>query len=114
MTQIDDEPDGREALIVFVTCPQDAADALAAGLVESGTAACVNLLPAIRSVYRWRGTIERSDESLLLIKTDARHYAALQDAVRERHPYELPEIVAVNIAQGLPEYLKWVSESLNS
>ena len=100
-------------LLVFVTCPPDAADALASALVESGAAACVNLLPAVRSIYRWRSAIERSDESLLLIKTDTKHYAALQGSVREHHPYELPEIVAVNIAQGLPEYLKWVTESLH-
>lgn len=112
MPQPAGQPESPSVLMVFVTCPPDAADALAASLVESGNAACVNVMPAIRSVYRWRSAIERSDEALLLVKTDAAHYAALEQAVRSRHPYELPEIVAVNIAQGLPDYLKWVTDSL--
>jgi periplasmic divalent cation tolerance protein len=101
-----------QALIVYVTCPPAAAETLAAALVEARCAACVNVLPGIRSVYRWQGAVERSDETLLLIKTDQAHYAALEQAVRAAHPYELPEIVAVNIGQGLPEYLQWINGAM--
>lgn len=113
MSNVATAPPGASALIVFVTCPPEAAEGLAAGVVEAGVAACVNVLPSVRSVYRWRGAIERSDEALLLIKTDSNRYAALEAAVRSRHPYELPEIVAVHIEQGLPDYLKWVTDSLS-
>ena len=112
MAQPTQQPDGEAVLIVFVTCPPDTAEGLAVALVESGSAACVNVLPAVRSIYRWRDAIERSDEALLLIKTDAAHYPALEAEVRARHPYELPEIVAVHCGPGLPDYLKWVAESL--
>ena len=112
MSEPHHQPDGGNVLIVFITCPPAAAEALAEKLVQSGHAACVNVLPGIRSIYRWQGAMERSDEALLLIKTDAAHYAALQSEVRSSHPYELPEVIAVHVEQGLPEYLQWVTKSL--
>jgi len=99
-----------ETLLVLTTLPDgESADALAARLVEARLAACVNILPPGRSVYRWEGQVERTNETLMLIKTGAARYAALEAAIRTHHPYELPEIVAVPIAYGLPDYLAWVA-----
>jgi periplasmic divalent cation tolerance protein len=96
-------------LLVFTNLPDhDAAAALAAHLVEQRLAACANILAPCRSVYRWHGAIETAEEVPLLLKTTTARYAALEAAIRERHPYELPEIVAVPIAFGLPGYLGWI------
>jgi len=100
-----------DVLLVFITCPAGSADALGAALVEARLAACVNALPGLRSVYRWQGQLERSDETLLIAKTSRTRYAALEAEVRRLHPYELPEIVTVNVAGGLPAYLQWVHDS---
>ena len=97
--------------IVFVTCPPAAAEALAERLLEQGLAACVNCVPGLRSMYRWRGEIQHDDETLLLIKTDVAHVDALREAVLAAHPHELPEFVAVQI-DAHPPYLKWISDSL--
>lgn len=102
------------ALLVLITCPPEAASALAGALVEARLAACVNLLPGIESVYRWQGAVERSAETLLIAKTTPAAYSALEARVRELHPYELPEIVAVDIAAGLPAYLHWLAASVSA
>jgi periplasmic divalent cation tolerance protein len=88
---------------------QAAALRLAEALVERRLAACVNVMAPCRSVYRWQGQLADEAEVPLLIKTDSDRYTALEAAIRELHPYELPEIVAVDIAQGLPAYLDWVT-----
>ena len=98
-------------LLVLVSCPAAAADALATALVEQGLAACVSALPGMRSVYRWQEQVERAEETLLIAKTRAGRYAELEAAVRRLHPYELPEIVAVNADGGFPAYLQWVHHS---
>ncbi|MDO8959463.1 MAG: divalent-cation tolerance protein CutA [Rhodocyclaceae bacterium] len=99
-----------ETLLVITTLPDAAhADTLAAALVEARLAACVNILAPCRSVYRWQGRIEDATEVPLLIKTTAERYPALEAAIRARHPYELPEIIAVPVERGLPEYLAWLS-----
>ena len=85
------------------------AQTLAQALIERRLAACVNVLADCTSVYRWKGKVESSSEVPLLIKTTAARYPALEQAIRNLHPYELPEIVAVPIAHGLPEYLNWVA-----
>ncbi|AWI76561.1 divalent-cation tolerance protein CutA [Parazoarcus communis] len=96
-------------LIVLTNLPdQPAADALAGHLVARRLAACVNILAPCTSVYRWRGETERSTEVPMLIKTTAARYAALEAAILEAHPYELPEIVAVPIELGLAAYLGWI------
>ncbi|MCM8564620.1 divalent-cation tolerance protein CutA [Thauera linaloolentis] len=105
-------PAGDDAgvLIVFTSLPDTAsAQALATAVVEAGLAACVNILAPCRSVYRWQGAVERADEVPLLIKTTRARYAGLEAAIRARHPYELPEIVAVPVVLGLPGYLDWVA-----
>jgi periplasmic divalent cation tolerance protein len=101
-----------QALLVFVTCPAEAAAGLAAGLVEARVAACVNQLPGLQSVYRWQGQVESAAETLLIAKTTQACYPAFEAEVRKRHPYELPEILAVSAACGLPAYLRWIEESV--
>ena len=76
--------------------------------VERGLAACVNLLPGVRSVYRWQGEVCEDGETLLIAKTSAAGFAALRAAVLQRHPYELPEIVAVKLDDAHPPYLQWL------
>ncbi|MEP6942437.1 MAG: divalent-cation tolerance protein CutA [Betaproteobacteria bacterium] len=97
------------ALLVLTTLPQrDAAESLARELLAARLAACVQIGATVRSLYHWRGEIETADETPLAIKTRAPLYAKLEAAIRARHPYELPEIVAVPIIDGLPGYLEWI------
>lgn len=97
------------ALEVRCTCPDPAtAGTIAERLVEERLAACVQVLSGVRSVYRWHGRIESADETLLLIKTAADRFEALCARLRALHPYELPEIVAVELAAGLAPYLAWI------
>lgn len=99
-----------EALLVITNLPdRDAALALAALAVERGVAACVNVLDGCTSVYRWQGAIETASEVPVLFKTTVAAYPALEALVRERHPYELPELIAVRIEGGLPAYLEWIA-----
>jgi periplasmic divalent cation tolerance protein len=99
-----------DALLVLTNLPDSAsASALAEHVVAERLAACVNILAPCRSVYRWQGKVEAAEEVPLLIKTSAYRYAALEAAIRARHPYELPEIVAVPINHGLPAYLDWLA-----
>ncbi|EOH6221144.1 divalent-cation tolerance protein CutA, partial [Klebsiella pneumoniae] len=85
------------------------AERIATALVAERLAACVNLLPGLRSVYRWQRKVEAAAEVLLLVKTSAEAYPALQERLRQLHPYELPELLAVEAASGLPEYLQWLA-----
>ncbi len=100
-------------LMVLSTCPDESvAEHIAEALVSRQLAACVNIIPKIRSIYRWKGNIERDWEVLLLIKTRKAQFQALQDTITELHPYELPEIVAVSLETGLADYLRWIDSSL--
>jgi periplasmic divalent cation tolerance protein len=95
--------------IIFCTCPdKDTAEKIAGLLVASNKAACVNILPGITSIYAWKGQIESTQEHLLLIKAHKDYYQAIETTLRDHHPYELPEIIAVPIERGLPEYLHWI------
>lgn len=99
-----------QVLLVLTNLPnRDAAMVLARALIERRVAACVNVLGACTSVYRWRDAVEEAGEIPMLIKTTDAAYPALEQAIRELHPYELPEIVAVPLSRGLPGYLDWVS-----
>jgi periplasmic divalent cation tolerance protein len=89
------------------------AQALAHALVERRLAACVNIGTQVDSLYHWRGQIETAREVPVFIKTRASRYAALEAGIREHHPYELPEIVAVPISAALPEYLDWIDAETN-
>lgn len=99
-----------ETLLVITNLPDaDTARGLAEMLVEQRLAACVNILAPCRSLYRWQGKIEETQEVPLLIKTSAARYPELEAAIRAAHPYELPEIVALPLTRALPEYLAWVA-----
>ena len=105
---MDDGQDG--TLLVLTNVPdRECAMTLARALIELRVAACVNVLPGCTSVYRWKGAIEEAQELPLLIKSTAARYAALEAAIRRLHPYELPEIIAVPVVRGLPDYLQWVA-----
>ncbi|MSQ54044.1 MAG: divalent-cation tolerance protein CutA [Betaproteobacteria bacterium] len=98
------------ALLVLTNLPdRAAAEKLADALIAGRTAACVNILAPCRSVYRWKGAVQHDEEHPLLIKTTAERYPALEAAIRAGHPYELPEIIAVPVEYGLPQYLNWVA-----
>lgn len=101
-----------EALIVLTNCPDDAvADRIARALVENGLAACVNRLAPVASIYRWRGAVERAAETPLLVKTTRARYTEVEQAIRALHPYEVPEIVALEIEAGFAPYLRWLAEA---
>lgn len=93
---------------------REAARRLAERLMEERLAACVNILAPCESVYRWQGRVENAQEVPLLIKTLEAHYGKVEKTIRQCHPYELPEIIAVPITAGLPAYLDWLaSETTN-
>lgn len=96
--------------MVFCTCPDDAtAERLAGMLVAERLAACVNLLGGARSIYRWQEKLETATETLMVIKTTTAAYPALERRLAEAHPYEVPEILALQVSDGLPAYLKWIA-----
>jgi periplasmic divalent cation tolerance protein len=86
---------------------------LAVSVVAERLAACVNIVPGLMSVYPWEGKIETAQEHLLLMKTETASFDALKVLVQEKHPYELPEIIAVPILHGSTAYLDWISEWLH-
>ena len=99
-----------QILIVFTNCPDEAcANAIALALVEAKVAACVNILPRAQSIYCWQGSVESATEIPLFIKSTAANYPALEAIIRQHHPYDVPEIVALPVAHGLPAYLNWVA-----
>lgn len=102
-------PSPEETLLVLTTVPDaDTAQRIAGLLVTQRLAACVNILAPCTSVYRWQEEIEHAAEVPLLIKTTLLRYPALQAALTEAHPYELPEIIALPLRKGLPAYLAWI------
>ncbi|MEO9384961.1 divalent-cation tolerance protein CutA [Chromobacterium phragmitis] len=101
-------------MIVCNAPDAEAAERIATTLVAEQLAACVNILAPCRSVYRWQGEVERAEEIPLLIKTRADAYPQLEARLAALHPYDVPEIVALPVARGLPSYLTWVSDSVIS
>ena len=99
-------------VIVLTTLPVEGdVEKLASQLVEERLAACVNILPAMRSVYRWKNAVERADERQLVIKTTTEQITALEARIRKLHPYDLPEFIVIPIAQGSADYLSWIAEN---
>ncbi|MEJ2552488.1 MAG: divalent-cation tolerance protein CutA [Gammaproteobacteria bacterium] len=98
--------------VVLNTCPDaDSAEDIAQTLLDRKLAACVNILPGVKSFFTWKGVSETAEEHVLLIKTCSSTYPAVEQAILELHPYELPEIIAVPIAAGLPGYLTWITQN---
>jgi periplasmic divalent cation tolerance protein len=83
---------------------------IARALVENEIVACVNIIPEIRSIYRWKGEVCDEGERLMLMKTREELFPKLQTLIRELHPYDVPEIIALRIEHGLPEYLRWIDD----
>lgn len=94
-------------ILTTVAAPADA-DRIAHALVEERLAACVTVLGAARSTYRWQGAVERADELPLLVKTTAARWPALRERLRALHPYDVPEMLVLRPADGWPAYLDWV------
>jgi len=104
-----------QTLVVLSTCPDSTtAENLARLLVEQQLAACINILPGMISIYPWQGAIQHAEECGLIIKTDEAHYPALEALLREHHPYEIPEIIALPVAHGAADYLGWVRSCLRA
>lgn len=100
------------ALLVLCTCPdEDSARTLSDSLVQEKLAACVSIVNPISSIFTWQGRIDTEQESLLLIKTTETAYSALEQAIKQRHPYEIPEIIAIPVQRGSAEYLNWIREN---
>ncbi|KJV29839.1 cation tolerance protein CutA [Aquitalea magnusonii] len=102
-------------LMVFCNVPDETtARHIAHVLVQEQLAACVNILPPCQAVYRWEGALQEGSEYPLLIKTTAAAYAPLEQRLQALHPYDVPEIITLPVAQGLPAYLTWVSSEVVS
>ncbi|GGO23372.1 divalent-cation tolerance protein CutA [Deinococcus humi] len=102
------------SLVVLVTLPPERAHDMARTLVAEHLAGCVNILPGIQSVYRWQGDVAEDPESMLLIKTSGEKYPELEARIKSLHPYEVPEIIALQYDRALPEFQSWLREALNS
>jgi len=102
-----------DAVIIFCTCgTQDEAFAIGNALVEARLAACVNILPPVRSIYRWQGKVETAPEILLVIKATQGRFAAVRDRITQLHSNDTPEIIAVPVTDGSDKYLGWLREQV--
>ncbi|HEX9241649.1 MAG TPA: divalent-cation tolerance protein CutA [Anaeromyxobacter sp.] len=102
--------DGQSAIVVLVTAPTaDRAAELARTLVEERLAACGNVVPGLRSIYRWEGKVQEDAEALLLLKTTRARFEALRDRVLALHPYQVPEVIALPVEAGSAAYLDWIA-----
>jgi periplasmic divalent cation tolerance protein len=99
-------------LVLTTVGSESEARKIARALVERHLAACANIIPRVRSVYRWKGEIEESEEYLVMIKTAKGREEEVRNAIRELHSYELPECISIPIESGSAEYLKWISDSI--
>ncbi len=99
-------------LTILCTVPTfSAAQTIANELVSRELAACCNIIPGITSIYRWQGKVETDDELLVIIKSTEENYKAIENSIKELHPYEVPEIIAFTIEKGLGAYLEWINQS---
>ena len=100
-----------DALLVLTTLPNaDAAAELARSVVNERLAACANVFPALRSIYKWQNKIQDENEVLVLFKTRQEHYEALKERILELHPYEVPEVLAIPVERGYAAYLDWLAK----
>jgi len=104
---------GSEPIVVLITATdKDQAEGLANALVDAGLASCVQIMPEIRSVYKWEGSVQKAAEVLILAKTLREKFADLERRVRTAHSYEVPEILAIPVCAISQPYLKWLTEAL--
>ncbi|MDX9858133.1 MAG: divalent-cation tolerance protein CutA [candidate division Zixibacteria bacterium] len=96
--------------VVFISIPRDEAGQFGRQLVANRLCACVNVVPKIESYFWWDGEVEKDEESLLLVKTTQDRFPELMAWVKENHPYDVPEVISVPLAGGLPEYVAWVKD----
>lgn len=100
--------------VVLMTVPDEAAaERLATSFVEERLCACVNILPRVTSIYRWQGNVERQGELLMVLKTTTTRLPTLIARAQELHPYEVPELLALSVEQGLPAYLAWIVNEID-
>jgi periplasmic divalent cation tolerance protein len=103
----------KDAVVMLVTTPtSEAALEIARALVEEGLAACGNVIPAIRSIYRWEGKVQDDAEALLLIKTERRLVTAVKERLPVLHPYQVPELLVLPVEDGLEPYLEWIAKNV--
>lgn len=103
-----------DKIVVFSTCgSEEESEKLARALVETRVAACVTIVPGARSIYRWQGAIEASGEWLLIIKSSRDLFASLRATLEKAHSYEVPEVLALPVVEGSPNYLNWLEGSLH-
>jgi periplasmic divalent cation tolerance protein len=101
-----------QVLLAFSTFPDaNTARKVVKEIIDLRLAACGNILPPIHSIYRWKGKLESSEETLVIFKLEAERYGDFEAKLRALHPYEVPEIISVKVDSGLPDYLRWVAES---
>ncbi len=104
-----------DKIVLLSTCANEEDGArLARALVDARVAACVNIVPSVRSFYRWKGAVEDAAECLLVIKSSRSLFQALRAVLEKAHPYELPELVALPIVDGAPNYLNWLGDNLGT
>ncbi len=102
-----------DRIVVLCTVPTlETAERIAQAVVEGRLAACVSVVSGLVSIYRWQGAVQRDEERLLVIKTRAERFGALRAAIVERHPYEVPEVIALPLVAGHAPYLAWLDESV--
>ncbi len=101
-----------DAVVCLVTAPPERAEEIALAILEPRLAACVNIVPAVRSLYWWEGELQRDDEALLVMKTTAERVDALRAALDVAHPYDTFELVVLDVSAGNPPYLRWISETV--
>jgi len=102
-----------EIIVLSTVDSAELGESIATALVESGEAACVNIVPGVRSVYRWEGKLCRDAELLLLVKTVEGKFDAVRERIRGLHPYQVPEVLAVPVAAGDADYLRWLREAVS-
>jgi periplasmic divalent cation tolerance protein len=108
------EPGMTERVVVLgTTGSADDAERIAAAVVEKGLAACVNVVPGVVSVYRWKGDVHRDEEWLLVMKTTSARFEALRKAIVDLHPYDVPEVIQLPIEGGHEPYLEWIDSSVS-
>lgn len=103
----------KKPVTVFVTVPgASEAKKIVSAVLEKKLAACASVIGGVRSMYWWKGKLERSNESLIILKTDIKHFKKLASEIKRMHSYKVPEIVALPIIDGDPDYLEWIGESV--